>query len=69
MTVKDYADELGFSVQEVLDKCKELDIKVNNSDDYLNCPLNKEEYEIFYNELINAERAELHDIDKNNNNN
>lgn len=40
----------------------------NNSDDYLNCPLNKEEYEIFYNELINAERAELHDIDKNNNN-
>lgn len=31
--------------------------------DYLNCPLNKEEYEIFYNELINAERAPLHDVD------
>lgn len=40
----------------------------NNSSDYLNCPLNKEEYEKFYYELINAERAELHDIDKNNNN-
>ena len=35
MTVKDYANESGFSVQEVLEKCKELDIKVNNADDYL----------------------------------
>ncbi len=35
MTVKDYANESGFSVQEVLDKCKELDIKVNKADDYL----------------------------------
>lgn len=34
-----------------------------DSDDYLNCPLNKEEYEIFYNELINAERAPVHDFD------
>lgn len=33
------------------------------SDDYLNCPLNKEEYEVFYNELINAERAPVHDFD------
>jgi len=32
-------------------------------DDYINCPLNKEEYEIFYNALINAERAPLHDFD------
>lgn len=35
-----------------------------DGDDYLNCPLSKEEYEVFYNELINAERAPLHDVDK-----
>ena len=34
-----------------------------DGDDYINCPLNKEEYEIFYNELVNAERAPLHDFD------
>ncbi len=28
-------------------------------DDYINCPLNKEEYEVFYNALVNAERALL----------
>lgn len=33
-------------------------------DDYINCPMNKEEYESFYNELVNAEIAELHDFDK-----
>lgn len=33
-------------------------------DDYLNCPMNKEEYELFYNELVNAESAELHSFDK-----
>ncbi len=32
--------------------------------DYINCPMNKEEYTVFYNELINAEGAPLHDIDK-----
>jgi methylenetetrahydrofolate--tRNA-(uracil-5-)-methyltransferase len=32
--------------------------------DYINCPMNKEEYEAFYNELINAERVELHDFEK-----
>jgi len=30
---------------------------------YLNCPMNKEEYDIFYNELINAEEAHLKDFD------
>ena len=35
MTVKDYALESGFTIQEVLEKCKELDIKVSNGDDYL----------------------------------
>ncbi len=32
-------------------------------DDYINCPMNKEEYLKFYNELIHAERATLHDFD------
>ncbi len=31
--------------------------------DYLNCPMNKEEYEIFYEALVNAERAPVHDFD------
>ncbi|MBQ8615284.1 MAG: methylenetetrahydrofolate--tRNA-(uracil(54)-C(5))-methyltransferase (FADH(2)-oxidizing) TrmFO, partial [Clostridia bacterium] len=34
--------------------------------DYLNCPMNKDEYEAFYNELINAETIELHDFEKKN---
>ncbi len=31
--------------------------------DYINCPMDKETYELFYNELINAKRAELHDFE------
>ena len=31
--------------------------------DYLNCPLNKEEYRLFYNELINAESIKLKDFE------
>lgn len=31
---------------------------------YINCPMNKEEYENFYNILINAERIELKDFEK-----
>lgn len=33
-------------------------------DSYINCPFTKEEYELFYNELVKAERATLHDFDK-----
>lgn len=32
--------------------------------DYINCPMNKEEYTEFYNALITAESAELKDVDK-----
>lgn len=32
-------------------------------DDYVNCPFNKEEYESFIEELVNAEGAVLHDFD------
>ena len=33
-------------------------------DDYINCPMNKDEYLNFYNALINAESAELKEFDK-----
>lgn len=33
-------------------------------DDYINCPMNKEEYEAFYEAVINAESAEIHSFDK-----
>ncbi len=33
-------------------------------DDYINCPMNKEEYENFYDALISAESADLHSFDK-----
>lgn len=32
-------------------------------DDYINCPMDKNEYEKFYNELIHAQRAIVHDFD------
>ncbi len=31
---------------------------------YINCPFTKEEYEAFYNELVNAEEAEIKDFDR-----
>ncbi len=34
-----------------------------DDDAYLNCPMNKEEYECFYDALIHAERAPVHDFD------
>ncbi len=33
-------------------------------DDYINCPMNKEEYAAFYEALVNAEIAVLHEFDK-----
>ncbi len=32
-------------------------------DAYINCPMNKEEYERFHAELVSAQRAERHDVD------
>lgn len=32
--------------------------------DYINCPFNKEEYEKFHHELVNAQRVELKDFEK-----
>ncbi len=34
------------------------------TDDYINCPMNKEEYEHFHKELVNAESAVLSEFDK-----
>lgn len=35
------------------------------SADYINCPMNKEEYERFYNILVNSEKTELKSFEKN----
>ena len=34
-----------------------------DGDDYINCPMNKEEYELFREELVKAERTPLHGVD------
>lgn len=33
-------------------------------DDYINCPMNKDEYEVFWNALVTAELAEVKQLDK-----
>jgi len=35
------------------------------TDDYINCPMDREQYEHFLNELINAQTAEIKDFEKN----
>lgn len=39
-------------------------IEQNQEDNYINLPMNKEEYERFWNELVNAEVVELHNFEK-----
>lgn len=39
--------------------------RYGRGDDYINCPMNKDEYLKFYDALINAERALPHDFEKN----
>lgn len=46
-----------------MNKCFKASRYDKGEDDYINCPMNKAEYEAFYNALITAERAELHDCD------
>lgn len=38
--------------------------RYEHGDDYINCPMNEEEYSRFVAELANAERAELHDFEE-----
>ncbi|MFI3325171.1 MAG: methylenetetrahydrofolate--tRNA-(uracil(54)-C(5))-methyltransferase (FADH(2)-oxidizing) TrmFO [Clostridia bacterium] len=44
-------------------KCFKASRYGKGDDDYINCPMNKEEYETFYAELVKGERAELHGCD------
>ena len=46
------------------DKCFYGDRYGKGGDDYINCPMNREEYESFVEELTNAERVILHDFEK-----
>ena len=39
-------------------------INEDNENNYINLPMNKEEYENFWNELVNAEVVELHNFEK-----
>ena len=55
------ADSIDFSSAFVASRYDRDD---TGEGDYINCPMNKEEYEAFYNELINAECAPLHEFDK-----
>lgn len=48
---------------EEIDDWKERIKNIENSD-YINLPMNKEEYERFYNELISADVVELHQFEK-----
>ncbi|MDK2864817.1 MAG: methylenetetrahydrofolate--tRNA-(uracil-5-)-methyltransferase [Thermotogota bacterium] len=53
-----YADSIDMQKVYVADRYGK------GSGDYLNCPMNEEEYEIFWKELVNAETVEVHDFDK-----
>lgn len=46
------------------DNCFFGDRYGKGGDDYVNCPLNKKEYEEFVNALLTAEKAVLHDFEK-----
>lgn len=46
------------------DKCFYGDRYGKGGDDYINCPMNKEEYEHFVDELVSAEKVILHDFEK-----
>ncbi len=56
-----YKEERGKD--ENIDVWKER-IKEASEDSYINLPMNKEEYELFWNELVNAEVVELHEFEK-----
>lgn len=46
-----------------MDKAFTADRYGKGESDYINCPMTKEEYELFYNELINAEVVEKHSFE------
>ena len=56
-----YSQERGK--EEDIDEWKKR-IKENKGNAYINLPMNKEEYEMFWNELVKAEVVELHEFEK-----
>ena len=52
-------DSIDMNIAYEMDRYSE-----SNSGDYINLPMNKEEYFSFYNELINARLAPRHEFDK-----
>ena len=56
-----YSQERGKN--EEIEAWKER-IKNSSENNYINLPMNKEEYEKFWNELVNAEVVELHNFEK-----
>lgn len=46
------------------DRCFAGDRYGKGGGDHINCPMNKEEYETFVSELLNAEKAKLHEFEK-----
>ena len=55
------ADSIDFSSAFIASR---YDRDQTGEGDYINCPMNKEEYEAFHEALINAEGAPLHEFDK-----
>lgn len=53
------ADSINMDIAYVMDRYGKAGVG-----DYINLPMNKEEYTNFYNELINAKEAPRHDFDK-----
>lgn len=53
------ADSINMDIAYTMDRYGS-----NDSGDYLNLPMNKEEYLAFYNELVNAKEAPRHEFDK-----
>jgi len=53
------ADSINMDIAYVMDRYGEVGVG-----DYINLPMNKEEYTNFYRELVNAKEAPRHDFDK-----
>lgn len=52
-------DSIDMNIAYVMDRYGKTE-----TGDYINLPMNKQQYEAFYNELINAKEAPRHDFDK-----
>ena len=53
------ADSIDMNIAYVMDRYGKTE-----TGDYINLPMNKQQYEAFYNELINAKESPRHDFDK-----